>query len=199
MKTRDRTAPGCFFDRATFKEVLPLILTEHYARRRCADPSSVFVIRNEDYDIMAAAVFAAPANRYFGRKAIELVRLVRKPSYHGALSSFIAFCLGELKKEKRFFYCLSYADTDANHHGGIYQACSFAYVGLSKGHTMYKRADGAVVSARSRDQSTVETKKLLLPFKTGPKHLYIRGLLISTQDAVARLGREKLPYPKPLA
>lgn len=186
------------FDQAKFKEVMPLILNHHYARRRCADPSSVLVMRRDDYEPVACAVFAAPCNRFFGSKAIELVRLVRLPEYTEPLTSFLSKSLAHLKKQGRFFYCLSYADTDAGHHGGVYQAASFAYIGQSKGHTMYRADDGRVVSARSRDQSSPETKATMKTFKTGPKHLYVKGLLISTRDAVARLGRVELPYPKPL-
>lgn len=185
---------------------MPLVLNHHYAKRRCADPTAIFVMRRDDYEPIACAIFAAPANKYFGRYAVELVRLVRTPEYTAPLSGFISKCLAELKKQKRFFYCLAYADTDASHHGGIYQACSFAYIGLSKGHTMYRTSPtidlfGIVgertVSARSRDQSTTETKATMRSFKTGPKHLYVKGLLCPTAHVIARLGRVKLPYPKP--
>ena len=186
------------FDTGTFKEVMPLILEYHYARRRCADPAAVFVVRREDYSPVACAVFAAPINRYFGRHAVELVRLVRLPEYEAPLSAFISWCLKRLKATRDFYYVLSYADTDAAHHGGIYQACSFAYLGQSKGHTMYRNAEGKITSARSRDQSSTAAQRKLFPFKTGPKHLYVRGLHISTTDAVARLGRQALPYPKPM-
>lgn len=189
----------CCFGRATFKEVMPLILNFHYAKRRCADPTAVFVMRKDCGTPIACAVFAAPANRYFGRRAVELVRLVRTPEYMDPLSGFISRCLSELRRERRFFYCLAYADTDAKHHGGIYQACSFSYIGVSKGHTMY-RAIGdknKIVSARSRDQSTAETKALLVPFKTGPKYLYVKGLMCPTAHVIERLSRESMPYPKP--
>lgn len=188
-----------YFDSATFKEVLPLILEHHYSRRRCADPSRVFVARGEDYSIQACAVFAAPVNRYFGRHAIELVRLVRVPAYAEPLSRLLAFSLKEIKRQQRYLYCLAYADTDANHHGGIYQACSFAYIGASKGHTMYRDGQtGKIISARSRDQSSKSTKARYTPFETGPKHLYVRGIQIATADVVARLGRIRMPYPKPM-
>jgi hypothetical protein len=195
-----------YFDRGTFKEVMPLVINHHYAKRRCADPAAVFVMRSQDYRPVACCIFAAPANKFFGSKAIELVRLVRLPEYDAPLSAFIAKCLVELKREDRFFYCLAYADTDAHHHGGIYQACSFAYLGLSKGHTMYRTEPmpdllgpraARTVSARSRDQSTMETRSSMTPFRTGPKHLYIRGLTVPTSHILQRLGKTSLPYPKP--
>lgn len=181
----------------TFKEVLPVVIEHHYSHRRCADPTSVFVAEQESH--LAVAIFAAPLNRWFGRGAVELVRLVRTPHYSEPLSRFIAWCIRQLKKQRRFLYVLAYADSAEDHHGGIYQACSFAYIGLSKGHSMWQcDLTGKIVSNRSFDQQSAKNKIAWTKMKSAPKYLYVKGLLTSTGDVVARLGRASLPYPKPL-
>src|SRR5688500_3901967 len=127
---------------------MPLVMAHHYSRRRTADPMHVFLWQR-DGATEAAAIFTSPANRYFGKGAIELSRLVRIPELSDQLSRFVALCLRELKKDPRLAFCLSYADTTVGHFGTVYQASNFIDVAKSKGNVQYRNdTDGRIVSGR---------------------------------------------------
>lgn len=177
---------------------MPLVMAHHYTRRRTADPMFVFLWKKEG-ETMAAAIFTSPANRYFGKGAIELSRLVRVPELAEPLSKFVGLCLREIKRQRDLAFCLSYADTTVEHHGGIYQACSFDYVRKSKGNVQYRHdATGKIVSGRSFDQHAAGNKTGWTRLRTGEKHLYVRPLRERRAKLLARFGWSSLPYPKPL-
>lgn len=197
---RKRTTAGdvssLIFRKGTFKEALPLVLTHHYTKRRTADPMHVF-IWERDGAPHAAAIFTAPVNRYFGRGAVELARLVRLPELREPLSAFIALCLRWLKRHTQLLYCLSYADTTVGHHGGVYQAANFTYVADSKGGVQYRHLEtGRIVSGRSFDQHAAENKSGWERLRTGKKHLYVYPLHERREKLLRRFGWAALPFPK---
>lgn len=178
-------------------DAMPLVLAHHYTRRRTADPMHVFLWQ-VDGETVAAAVFTSPVNRYFGKGAIELARLVRLPGFALPLSGFVGECLRWLRKNTTLAYCLSYADQTVGHHGGIYQACSFIYVAESKGNVQYRNEEtGQIVSGRSFDQHAAENKAGWTRLRTGKKHLYVKPLRERPAKLMARFGWSALPYPKP--
>lgn len=184
------------FERGRLADAMPLIMAHHYTRRRTADPMHVFLWKR-DGETMAAAVFCSPANRYFGKGAIELSRLIRVPELTTPLSQFIALCVRELKKDDRLAFLLSYADTSVDHFGFIYQACSFIYLGPSRGNVQYRHEEtGQVISGRSFDQHAAGNKAGWLRMKTAPKHLYVKPLREREKKLIARFGWEPKPYPK---
>ena len=186
------------FRKGTFKEAMPLVLEHHYTRRRTADPMHVF-IWERDGAPQAAAIFTAPVNRYFGRGAVELARLVRVPDLEEPLSAFVAMCLRWLKRNTQLLFCLSYSDTTVGHHGGIYQACNFLYVADSKGSVQYRHAEtGRIVSGRSFDQHAAENKAGWERLRTGKKHLYVYPLREKRVALLERFGWSVLPFPKNL-
>jgi len=176
---------------------MPLILAHHYTRRRTADPMHVFIWRATDGVIMATAVFTSPVNRFFGAGAVELARLVRLPELKEPLSMFVSACLRWLRRHTDLRYCLSYADTTVGHHGGIYQALSFIYVGKSKGNVQYKDGAGRIVSGRSFDQHAADNKAGWERINTGEKLLYVAPLRESRKSLLRRFGWSPLPYEKP--
>lgn len=178
-------------------DAMPLIMAHHYTRRRTADPMfSLFWERA--HEIEAAAIFTSPANRFFGPECVELSRLVRIPTLKEPLSRFISLCLRYLKRHTKLRYCLSYADSEAGHHGGIYQASNFIHVAVSPGHTMYRdKSTGDVVSARARDQRSPELKARLEPYGTSHKYLYVYPLHEPREALLERFGWSALPPPKP--
>jgi hypothetical protein len=181
-------------------DAMPLILAYHYTRRRTADPMHVFLLVDRHDSPVAAAVFTSPVNRYFGKGAIELARLVRVPELTMQLSSFIGHCLRWLKKNTSLAYCLSYADTTVGHHGGVYRACNFTFVAESKGNTQYvHEATGRVVSGRSFDQHAADNKADWTRMKTGKKLLYIYPLRERLVPLLARFGWAALAYVKEAA
>lgn len=147
---------------------------------------------------MAAIVYTAPINRYFGDQAVELARLVRRPEVTQPISEFVAWSLRWLRKNTELAYCLSYADSGAGHHGGIYQALSFDYVMLSKGHSGWRNpTTGETVSSRAFDQRRPGFQDGWQRTKSAPKFLYVKALAERRSKLLARFGWTPLPYPKP--
>jgi hypothetical protein len=177
-------------------DAMPLILEHHYTRRRTADPMHVFLWQDAGVTV-ATAVFTSPINRYFGKGAVELARLVRLPSMTVPLTKFLSQCFKWLKANTDIKYCLSYADDSVGHLGFVYQAASMAHVAVSKGNTQYRRlSDGAIVSGRSFDQRSPDNKHGYERIKTGKKYLYIKPLHERESKLLLRFGWSKLPYPK---
>lgn len=183
------------FGLGTLEEAMPLILKHHYTARRTADPMFVFMWRYGNEPV-AAAVFAAPANRYFNPGAVELARLVRVPDLTVQLSRFVAKCLRWLRRNTELRYCLSYADTTVGHAGVIYQALNFTHVARSSGNVQYRHDQtGKVVSGRSFDQQRERSGWTRL--RTGEKLLYVYPLNETRASLLARYGWTPLPHPKP--
>jgi hypothetical protein len=145
---------------------------------------------------VATAVFTSPINKYFGKGAVELARLVRVPAFDAPLSRFVAKCLRWLKKNTKLLYCLSYADSTVGHCGFIYQACNFTFVRKSKGNVMYRHKSGKLVSGRSFDQHAVDNKEGYTRMRSGAKFLYVYPLAEKLTDLTQRFGWSSLPYPK---
>ena len=105
--------------RGKLADAMPLVMAYHYTQRRTADPMYVFLWERAG-SVVAAAIFTSPVNRYFGKGAIELARLVRVPWLEVPISRFVALCIKELKKDEKLQYLLSYADSTVGHYGTIY-------------------------------------------------------------------------------
>lgn len=69
----------------------------------------------------------------FSSSVYELNRLCRTDDLTEPLSIFVGACLRRLKLEN--WIIVSYADTEMNHNGYIYQACNFLYTGKTKERT----------------------------------------------------------------
>lgn len=183
------------FYRTSLKHVASLILEEHYTARCPGDPMHVFVWAYGN-EVVAAATFTSPVNKFFGKGAVELSRLVRRPSFTLPLSRFIALCLGWLKRNTDLAYCLSYADSTAGHCGTVYQASNFIFVAESKGNTMWRDAAGKLVSGRSFDQRSAGNKAGWERVRSGRKFLYVYPLRERRAKLLARFGWTPLLYPK---
>lgn len=188
------TAP--VLSKGKLADAMPLILAHHYTRRRTADPMHVF-LWTVDGETVATAVFTAPVNRFFGRGAVELARLVRVPGCAWPMSSFVSACLRWLKRHTDLRFCLSYADDTVGHKGYVYQASNFTHVAVSKGNTMWKcKTTGAMVSGRSMDQSAKSRKDGYERVRSGRKYLYVYPLNEPLNELLERFSWTPLPYPK---
>jgi len=188
---------------ATWDEVWPIVRDHHYLHRRTADPMFCFACRDpggllgDTGPVRAAMVLTSPANRYFGARSVELARLVREPDVTIPMSKFIGWVMRWLKANTDLAYCLSYADTGAGHHGGVYQAANFTYVATTNGNVQYRNPEtGQVVSGRAYDQrrSAYQNWERL---KTSQKFLYVFPLSERRDKLLNRFGWQALPYPKP--
>lgn len=202
IKQIDMFAPASIAGELMLKQgnladAMPLILAHHYTKRRTADPMFTLCWERNN-SIEAVAVFTSPANKYFGEGAVELSRLVRLPTLDRPLSQFLALCLSWLKQNSELKYCLSYADSGAGHHGGIYQASNFIHVAVSKGHAMYRcKTSGDVVSARARDQRRRVMKDNCERISSASKYLYVFPLNERRRKLLERFKWTALPFPKP--
>jgi len=159
-----------------------------------------------DYgEIIAAATFSIPPARW-GEDVIELSRLVRSPECQIPLTKLISFACSHLKRNGRDLV-VSYADQTQNHHGGIYQACSWNYHGIRSRRSDGILKDGIFIPARSCNQvwgtRSIEKLRRLFPsngfeehFDMG-KHLYWKALTRKGEKQAARMGLKKSQYPKP--
>jgi len=196
---------------ATQDEVWPLVRDFHYSRRMPSAVKHCFAWREDgglfgDYgEPVAAAIFGQPVNRNWPHDALELQRLVRRDDCDLPLSKFVAWCLRWLRANGDAPFCLSYADTGEGHHGGIYQATGWRFVGAKdSGHIGYVAEDGSFVHRRSCNamfgasgvDAVAARKPNWIPKYGEPKNLYIFPLRQRLKPLLRRFGWQELPYPK---
>lgn len=189
---------------ATLDELRPLLNAHHYLGAKTADPMHCFALRAPggmfgDTGVpVAGIVYASPINRFFGAGCVELTRLVRAEDHAAPLSQFVAWSLRWLRSNTDLRYCLSYADSGAGHHGGIYQALSFDFVATSAGRARWRNPNtGEVVSGRSFDQRRPQFKQGWERVQGQEKFLYVRALKERRAHLLARFNWSPQPYPKP--
>lgn len=88
----------------------------------------------------------------------ELTRFVLDDNHHGIpnlCSWFLAQCINLLRKEANVRALFTYADTEQNHTGCIYQATNFKYYGLTdKKKDFWVRLDDGSYKKQSRGKTT---------------------------------------------
>jgi hypothetical protein len=173
------------------KEVRDLLDKYHYIGSQCADPCFVFSWIHDGVPF-AAALFAPPAAFAWGKNALELVRLVRSEEAGPPLTKFLSQCVHAIRTT-RYNLLVSYADPSVGHHGGIYQAASWIYVGLSTQKFCYiHKMTGKRSSQRSFDQSNY-VRDEWNRVKTCRKHKYVLPL---TKKLRLHWMGKAMPYPK---
>ena len=199
---------------ATADEIWPLVRDFHYSKRMPSAVMHCFAWREkgglfgDTGGPLAGVVYSNPASRNHPQDALELTRLVRRDDFTLPLSKFVSWSLRWLRGHTLAPFVLSYADTTQGHHGGIYQACGFLYVGeFQSGHIGYNAEDGSFVHRRTCNArfgaSGVEDVKRRKPNWTPvyglPKHLYIKPIRQKTKTALSNIGLTAKSYPKPSA
>lgn len=200
MPTADQLTGGPFFSVTKKPEVVFLLNAHHYIGAQCADPSFTCVWRRpgglfgDCGDPCAAALFAPPASFAWGDGSIELVRLVRDETEMPPLTMFVSECLSVVRQSRKYRLVIAYADPAAGHHGGIYQAGNWLYVGQSSAKVVYiHRESGKHSSQRSFAQSNYDASEWdKVP--TGKKATYVYPL---TREARRQWTRKAKTYPKP--
>lgn len=197
---------------ATADELWPLVRDFHYSKRQPSSPIHAFALRESgglfgDTGTPVAGVFySQPVSRNLPQSALELSRLIRTDGYKGQLSQFVAWTLRWLKANSDRELVLSYADSTQGHHGGIYQATNFHYVGaFESGHIGYSCPDGSFVHRRACNgrfgtsslQELARIRPDWSPVYGEPKHLYVYPLRMKWKKISAAYGWESKPYPKP--
>lgn len=182
----------------SYKEAVDFLLPRHYSGRK---PNVKYAFGYfEEGVLKAVCTFGKPASnslcigvcgKEYSNKVYELNRLCTDGEpMKLTLSSFVAYCLSYLKSEDLII--ISYADTQMNHNGYIYQATNFIYTGATNSRTDKYTEDGK--HSRHYDN---ENQNGLRKFRSS-KHRYI---YFCTSKGKKRLYLFKLnyeiqPYPK---
>lgn len=192
-------------------DAIPYLLYRHYARRKC--PMTYCYGLFKDDNLIGVCVFGTSANRNNNKigdfKTIELNRLfVEDNSGKNTLSFFVSKCLKMLPSP---LIVLSYADPNNGHHGYIYQATNWIYLGqghrqdgkrdtgvtqfIKNGKTYHSKTISEMFGSSSKEVAERNGfSRLFLP----PKHKYC-FLIGSKKDKKRMLAQIKypiLPYPK---
>lgn len=124
----------------SYQEAVDFLLPRHYSGR-IPSISKAFGWYIKD-ELVAVCSFGKPASPSLctgvagienSQYVYELNRLCRVDDLSEQISSFVAGCLRRLMNEN--WIIVSYADTDMNHNGYIYQATNFIYTGKTKART----------------------------------------------------------------
>lgn len=143
---RDDQAVFVFGEQTRYVEPIPhgiavdFVVRHHYSK---SFPAGA-MYRYGEFDggyLVGVCVFGSPASPWVSVSAtgernavLELQRLALSRNLPNEASWFVSRCLALLSKEWRGI-CVSYADTGAGHHGGVYQSLGFRYGGISKERT----------------------------------------------------------------
>jgi hypothetical protein len=189
----------------------PFLLNRHYARRLC--PMTYCFGLFNDGNLIGVSVFGGSANRNNNQigdyKVIELNRLFTEDGLEkNVLSYFVSRSLSLVPKPH---IVLSYADPNNGHHGFIYQATNWLYIG--QGHRQDGTKDSGVTQfTKDGKQFHAKTVFSLIGSSSKvaaeangferqflpPKHKYC-FLVADKRDRKKMLSQIKypiLPYPK---
>jgi hypothetical protein len=186
-----------------------LVRRFHYSKRPPANVQIVATLHDDgglfgDYgDAVAACYLCIPPTRW-SEAVLELARLVRVDRRIVLTPLIAAAC--DAAKRQGHDLLVSFADRTQGHHGGIYQAASWAYAGCRDRNMDGVILDGVFLPGRSCNSrwGTRSPRKLteilgrdVFPHFDEGKHLYWRGLGSRGNAKAKRLGLDRLPYPKP--
>lgn len=167
----------------------------HYSRRMPVGRLSL-VGAWEDGAFIGVVMFGRGANRNAGKpygsllctELAELVRVALTSTHEASVSRIVSIAVRLLRcKSPGIRLLSSYADPKQGHHGGIYQAMGWTYVGRSDPqadvHGTHKRSLSARYGSIAGAAYT----------KTTPKHKYLYPLDAEMRARIAPLAK---PYPK---
>ena len=181
----------------------------HYSRT-LPMPPQVYIGVWEDGKYIGCVIYSRGACLHLGdtyglskTQVCELTRVALN-KHKTSVSRIIAISIKMLKaKEPLLKLCVSYADENNNHKGGIYQAGNWVYVGMSKGGDRYLAPDGKEYHSRMvKESGTVKQfgketkvwkKSECKVIKSQGKHKYLMPLDNDMKKEVELLRK---PYPK---
>ena len=157
----------------------------------------------EDGKFVGVVVFGHGANPQIGspygltiNECVELTRIALKRDHGTTVSRIVKFALKFLKQSQPGIkLVVSYADQGQGHHGGVYQAGNWIYVGSMKGVPSL-RYRGKVWHAKALRTSFPMLKHsdpLVEKVPAGDKHKYLMPLDAEMRERILPLAK---PYPK---
>ena len=176
------------------KDAYPFILNIHYAKRL---PSISFAYGLfEDDNLIGICTYGQPASPYLCQgilgiehksKVLELNRLCLLYNRKNEASFLVSNSLKLLPRPK---VIVSYADSNQNHIGVVYQACNFLFTGTTKPRTDIDAGNGK----HGRHHKGDTTKRVNRSAKH--RYVYFIGSHKEKKDMRVLLNYPVLPYPK---
>lgn len=134
------------------------LLKKHYAKRM-APIECCFGLFDSENILQGVCTFGTPASnplRNLWQNEFKLMELNRLVVNEGLIRNVLSYFVGNsLKLIPKPTVIVSYADTEQNHHGYIYQATNWFYTGLSAKRTDWKikgfeKMHGCTIADKSR-------------------------------------------------
>jgi hypothetical protein len=181
----------------------------HYSRTMPMPPIVAYGVW-ERGDFAGCVLFSRGAAKALGRpyglgqtECVELVRVALR-THESAVSAVVARGLRELKSSSPGLrLVISFADPNVGHHGGIYQAGNWLYLGQSPDATFFRDAAGKVHHPRVVAESgyvvqfgkatPVPKRSECEPVKMAGKHRYAMPLDRAMRRQLRPLA---LPFPR---
>lgn len=176
----------------------------HYSKKIPSSMQKLFKIgiwENENFS--GVIIFGHGANPQIGSpynlsiyECCELTRVAMKPKHNFPVSRCLSIAMKLLKKiHPKMRLIVSYADQSHGHHGGIYQATNWVYVGSSKGVPGYhfNGRNWHAKALRTSFPNIKFTDPRIKKIPSGDKHKYIMPLDEEMRKQIEPLSK---PYPK---
>lgn len=156
----------------------------------------------ENNKFIGVVIFGRGANKSLGEpygctqtNSCELVRIALT-KHETPVSKIMSLAIRFLNKTSQMRLIISFADTDQNHHGGIYQATNWVYDGLTNSADEYlyknKKWHGRAFRKSFGSHLNYLDKGLTIVRGT-QKHRYLMPLDDEMRAKIAPLAK---PYPK---
>jgi hypothetical protein len=152
---------------------------------------------------IGVVVFGHGANPSIGspygltiNECVELTRIALKTGHISAVSRIVRLALLFLNKSQPGIkLVVSYADQAQGHHGGVYQAGNWIYVGSMKGvpSLLYKGKVWHAKALRTSFPKLSRSDPQVQKVPAGDKHKYLMPLDEETRQRILPLSK---PYPK---
>jgi len=190
----------------SYDQTKPFILDIHYAKRMPSITYS-FGLYLED-ELVGVVTYGSPASQSlckgiagadYKKIVLELNRLVLKNNIKNEASYLVGNSLKLLPKPS---IIVSYADTNQNHSGYIYQATNFIYTGLSDKRTEWRMKNTNKHSKTICEQYTLKERKNnpdkfeVIDRPRKHRYIYIIGNKTDKKKLVNKLKYPILKYPK---
>lgn len=212
FESNGQSTPPPKYRKLTLKSCEEIVETYHYSHRM---PRSVklcygHVVYSPEMQTQACVIYSQATGRWEAENLWELSRLVRIPEFDDPMTRLISKSIGYIRKHKLTELVVSFADATQDHHGGIYQSCSWVYDGMRGKRLDGFTIDGEFVPARtcnavygtSSETEILEHPKVkgrdVEPHYDDGKHCYWKALSKSGMQLAKSLGLRSTSYPKPM-
>lgn len=176
------TGDGFLVVRSTHDIAATLIKREHYSKSCAKISVYAFVLVSPWLQVVGAALWMPPtkaaASSVFPEhsKVLSLSRFAVVTGLgRNAASWFLSRCVSFIRRDRRFKYLLTFADTYMNHTGGIYRATNWKYLGQTRPTAIWMSPEGSLVT-KKRGPVNLTTRQMLAAgnrlIGAFPKHRY---------------------------